>query len=63
MADNPVTPQQRIDAALELGRQAFTRLREWREASDPVQQRRLQVEAASLHRSAADLLDDEGRLQ
>jgi hypothetical protein len=58
-----MTPKQRIDAALELARQGFTRLRDWAEEPDPVAQRRLQVEAASQYRAAADLLDDQGRLR
>ena len=57
-----MSPNQRIDAALELARQAFIRLREWAEEPDPVAQRRLQVEAATQYRAAADLLDDQGRL-
>lgn len=57
-----MSPQQRVDAALELARQAFLQLRDWREEPDPVAQRRLQVEAAGQYRAAADLLDDEGRL-
>lgn len=52
-----MTPQQRVEGAQELGRQAFVRLRDWEEEPDPVGQRKLRAEAVTLLRSAADLLE------
>jgi hypothetical protein len=58
-----LSPQQRVDMANELARQAFVQLRDWTEQPDPVEQRRLQVIAATQYRAAADVLDDAGRIK
>lgn len=57
-----MSAEERIQIAIELARQARTRIDEASSEPDPVKERIHLVEAAKRFRKAADYLDDEGRL-
>jgi len=57
-----VTPEDRAAMAIELARKGRQLIDQAAVLPDPVEQRRTQAKAAQYLRKAADLLDDEGRL-